>query len=285
MRAESVRAAKKARWGCRLLIGLGLGIATPEVAGGSPLFFASSQPAASRPRAERPAGVSLSQSVGSPTDGRLESGVELKPSPMLRLRRSDGPRWGLPELVRLVERSAERVGRRFPRSVLMVGDLSRRGGGQLALHRSHESGRDVDVGFYLVDRAGEPALVTHFHRIGWDGRSLEAPELVFDDARNWLLVLSLLTDPQTHVQHIFVAEPLRQRLLAQGRRTGTYLPLLRRAAITMKQPTRGLPHDDHFHVRISCPSSQRDCKPEPSGSPDRELRGTRERKLAGLEAS
>src|SRR5262249_22477274 len=33
--------------------------------------------------------------------------------------------------------------------------------------------------------------------------------------------------------------------------------LLDRAAIVMMQPTHSLPHDNHMHVRISCPASMR----------------------------
>ena len=214
--------------------------------------------------AKRPALLGPARSLGSPTDGSLEGGVELKAGPALKLRRSTGPRWGLPELVALVERAARQVSKRHPGSVLLVGDLSRKQGGELGRHQSHESGRDADVGFYFVDRQRQPVESDRFLQVRWDGRAVDAPELEFDDQRNWLLVQSFVTDPGTRVQHIFVAEPVRKRLLAHARRIGVYLPVLHRAAMAMKQPRRGLPHDDHFHVRIACPHGQHGpCRAEP----------------------
>lgn len=217
-------------------------------------------------------------SVGSPTDGKLENGVELRPGDALALKRPRGPRWGIQELVRMLERGAERVESRFPGSVLLVGDLSGRRGGDLGGHRSHESGRDADVGFYFVDREGKPAKVRTFRAVDWRGRAADDPRLRFDDARNWALVQAWVTDPRARVEHIFVAKPIRARLLAHARKRGVYLPVLHRASIALKQPSRGLPHDDHFHVRIACPRSQRDvCIADPPKRRDRGRRALVER--------
>ncbi len=233
-----------------------------------------------------PAGASAPQpaSVGSPTDGRLEAGVRLQENDgRLRLRNAAGAVWGLPELVRLIDKSARTVNRKFPGSVLLVGDLSLRRGGSIGGHHSHESGRDADVGFYFVGRDGKPAATEQFLRVLWNGRAADRPDLEFDDARNWALVQSWMTSSDARVQHIFVAEPLRRRLLKHATAAGVYLPVRHRAAIAMKQPTRGLPHDDHFHVRIRCPSDQRDvCISEPDRprSPRPKARPARPRPLS-----
>jgi penicillin-insensitive murein DD-endopeptidase len=208
-------------------------------------------------RVRVPAPTPRPRSVGLPSDGRLENGMELPQSGVLKLKRPEGPRWGLSELVSLLERGAKRVEKRFPGSVLLVGDLSLRAGGDVGGHRSHESGRDADVGFYFVDSQGRPVHERRFRVVDWRGRAADAPALRFDDARNWALVEAWITDPSSRVEHIFVAKPLRARLLAYARLRGVYLPVLHRASLAMKQPSRGLPHDDHFHVRIACPRSQR----------------------------
>src|SRR5690349_10977335 len=101
--------------------------------------------AADGPASGRSVAAAAAKSVGAPNDGALVGGVPLEPSAELRLRWPDGPRWALPSLVSMLERAAQRVGRRFPGSVLLVGDLSRREGGALPGHASHESGRDADV--------------------------------------------------------------------------------------------------------------------------------------------
>lgn len=196
------------------------------------------------------------RSIGSPTEGRLEGAEELEVKKEIRLR-NPSARWGLPALVGLIERSAKRVAQRFEGAVVVVGDLSRKGGGSLAGHRSHESGRDADVGFLFVGPDGQSALPGEFLAVDANGVALANRSLRFDDARNWALIEAWITDPSARVEHIFVADRLRTRLLQHARAKGAYLPVLHRAALAMKQPSRGLEHDDHFHVRIACPRKQR----------------------------
>jgi penicillin-insensitive murein DD-endopeptidase len=203
-------------------------------------------------------------SVGTPTAGQLAGAVELRQSESLALKRTDGPRFGLPELVKMIERGARRVASKHPGSRLLVGDLSARRGGEIGGHRSHESGRDVDLGFYFTDRAGRSFAPTRFLAVDAEGRAVGAPQLRFDLRRNWALVESLLTDPGARVLHVFVAAPLRERLLAYARERDAYRPLFVRAALALRQPSDGLSHDDHFHVRIACPRAQRaTCADEP----------------------
>ena len=49
-------------------------------------------------------------------------------------------RWGLEPLVSLIDRAGRNVRRQFPDAVMSVGHLSRRAGGDLDRHASHESG-------------------------------------------------------------------------------------------------------------------------------------------------
>ena len=216
------------------------------------------------------AAVGSARSIGSPTDGRLEGGIPLAPSRELRLKNPQGARWGLPALVALLERSADRLAQRFHGSVVVVGDLSRRRGGDIAGHKSHESGRDADVGFFFLGAKGEQIPSAQFHVVDADGIAVDDRSLRFDDARNWALVEAWVTDPRARVEHIFVADALRARLLKAARERGTYRPVLNRAAIALKQPTTGQAHDDHFHVRIACPrrsaGPQGECVLDPHSS-------------------
>lgn len=225
------------------------------------------------------------ESVGSPTDGRLHGGAELAPSRALQLKNPSGPRWGLPRLVALLERAAERVAQRFGGSVLVVGDLSRRQGGELGGHKSHESGRDADVAFFFVDAKGHRVAAAEFHPVDESGVATDDRSLYLDDARNWALIQAWVTDPAARVEHVFVADHLRERLLRYARNKGAYLPVLHRAAQVLKQPSRGLSHDDHFHVRIACPLGQQSCVPEPERPAPvtrfAALRATRSGRLAG----
>lgn len=215
----------------------------------------------SRPEAKPLLPVEKADSVGCPNAGRLEGGVHLDTSrPYFRVVPVYEPgdvRWGLPAMVNLIDRAARAVYKRYPGAVLDVGDLSRKGGGDVIRHRSHESGRDADLGFYVLDARGKQIHGRIFIKFDAAGESPTVPGARFDLDRNWLLIQSMLTDPGARVSHIFVAEPLRQRLLAHARTRGVSRALLNRAAVVLMQPTGAMPHDDHLHVRISCPASMR----------------------------
>jgi penicillin-insensitive murein endopeptidase len=162
----------------------------------------------------------------------------------------------LPALVGLLDRAARRVARRFSGAVLSVGDLSRREGGGLFRHRSHESGRDADVGFYYRGANDKAVLPDQFLAVANSGKTTAMPGAIFDDARNWALVEALIDDPETHVSYVFVASHLRARLLRFAEAFRVAPELRERAAAVMMQPRHALPHDDHFHIRISCPEEQ-----------------------------
>jgi len=204
----------------------------------------------------------LGRSVGSPTDGHLVGGSHLDDAPYLRIvpvYAHGDVRWGLGPLVTLVDRSARIVRHQFPDAVMSVGHMSRQGGGDLDRHASHESGRDADIGFYVRSQTGKPLFAEHFVPFKADGTAPSWPGAYFDDAKNWALVASLVTNPPARVTYIFVASPLRARLLAYGERIGAPLAVRNRAAELMVQPRGSLPHDDHFHVRIGCPSGMAGC--------------------------
>ncbi|XXX73539.1 penicillin-insensitive murein endopeptidase [Sorangium sp. So ce134] len=216
----------------------------------------SAEPAKTKAAPKTPAA-----SVGHPNEGRLEGGVRLDTSRkdirVVPAYAHADVRWGLPALVGMVERAARGVAKRFPGAVLDVGDLSRQRGGEVHRHGSHESGRDVDLGFYALDGRGKQIHAPYFLRFNARLASTNLPGARFDLPRNWLLVQHLLTDPRARVSHIFISDPLRHALLAHAKRIGVSRALLVRAQLAMMQPTGAEPHDDHMHVRISCPSAMR----------------------------
>lgn len=220
---------------------------------GAIALFAHVRPAEGKPAEPR---SRVAESVGSPSSGRLVGGRRVEASRALKLVGSYA--WGLPELAGMLERGAARVDKKHPGSVLAVADLSRKGGGEVGGHRSHESGRDADVGFYL-SRKGKPYFSRRFHPIDDEGRAKRDSSLRFDDARNWSLIEAWLKDEQADVLQIYVADHLEKRLIAEAMRSGAPPALIQRARDVLFQPTRGLPHDNHFHLRIACPRTQKDC--------------------------
>jgi hypothetical protein len=102
------------------------------------------------------------------------------------------------------------------------------------------------VAFYYSDAHGNKVRSERLLPVRSSGSSL--PGLRFDDERNWALVRVLISD--ANVQTIFVAASLERRLMAYARRQGVAPSIVTRADAAMRQPSRGRPHDDHFHVRI-----------------------------------
>ena len=101
-----------------------------------------------------------STSVRNPNDGSLRGGVPLPlTAPGLRFNPSRDPeaRFGTVEVVRALVQAARRVDGELGGLPLTINDLSLAGGGPIPHHRSHQSGRDVDVLFYQLDEnGGEP---------------------------------------------------------------------------------------------------------------------------------
>ncbi len=192
-------------------------------------------------------------------------GRRLEEGPTVRYLPGRPLHWGTDELVGLLQRVARAVHGRFALR-LTVGDLSARDGGVVGHHRSHQSGRDVDLAFFMraapargTTRPGRPVDPDDYYVFGPDGRSLNGA-YVFDDDRNWALISTLLTDRLTRIERIFVSSPLRSRLLRHARSLGVSDALVTLAANTLVQPANVSPHNNHFHVRIACPSADRPCR-------------------------
>jgi len=159
---------------------------------------------------------------------------------------------GTRELVGLLERAAEAVAREAAGSRLAVGDLSAPGGGPLTPHDSHQSGRDADLGFYMIED-GKPLPQAMFQRVRQDGSALRGERrFVFDDGRNWSLLVALVDDPTAEVQYVMLAPHIRARLLVYARAIGASDDQVRRVEVVTAPMRDSDAHDKHFHVRIYC---------------------------------
>ncbi|HEY4186694.1 MAG TPA: penicillin-insensitive murein endopeptidase [Polyangia bacterium] len=216
-----------------------------------------------------------SESIGWPANGTLRGPARL---PFKGDGYVIGEPWraresnhGSDELVEAIVRASRAVARAYPGSVAAVGDLSRASGGGSAEHKSHQSGRDVDVFYYAVRPSGAPVMpgnaMIHYDRAGrsasWSPAQgtaapvADVPEVRFDVRRNWRFVRALLLDPGVEVQWIFVQKDLAARLIQQGHAEGDDPELLARALAIVRQPSDSEPHDDHMHIRIYCDPDDR----------------------------
>jgi penicillin-insensitive murein endopeptidase len=202
-----------------------------------------------------------STSLRNPNDGSLRGGVPLPLlAPGLRFNpgRDPGARYGTVEVVRTLVDAAARVHRELGGLPVTINDLSLELGGPIPHHRSHQSGRDVDVLFYQLGPGGEPieSVGAFFDPsgAGVDFRDLADPEddvpLKLDIPRTWLFLRALIENEAAQIQNIYVAEHLRTLLLAHARSTDAPTPTLERFEAVTCQPS--YPHDDHFHFRFFC---------------------------------
>jgi len=214
-------------------------------------------------------------SLGTYAEGALRRGVALPPDgdgyTVARPWRGRRSHFGTEEMVAWLVRSTRQVSRRLPGGIAAVGDLSRLGGGASVEHKSHQSGRDVDIFFYAMDAAGKPVRpgnsMIRYDAVGraarwspadgWAPPAEPLPAHRFDVRRNWALVKAMLLDPEAEVQWIFIHRALAGLMLQAAAASGEDQGIVARAAALMHQPTDAEAHDDHMHVRLYCDATDR----------------------------
>ena len=182
-----------------------------------------------------------SASIGTPTRGRLWGAVELVASEGIEPA-GDHP-FGTEAVVRSIERAVREVRRCFPDTPkLHVGDISRKEGGWLKPHKSHQAGLDADIGYYYLGGAA------------W---YQQAGAANLDRARTWALVRALVESE--NVEMIFMDRAV-QRLLREhaatideGDRADTLFEGEEHRRDAVIRHASG--HGGHFHVRFRDPAS------------------------------
>jgi penicillin-insensitive murein endopeptidase len=186
-----------------------------------------------------------SASLGLPNAGALLDPVRLEDGAEWQVLYPDNA-WATAETVASLKHALEVAYERLPAGTpkAYVGDLSSRWGGPLPPHRSHQSGRDVDIGYFRVDPENWFANAS--------ARTLDA-------ARTWVLVRTLVT--QTDVEVIFIDRSLQRTLVAHARAMGedaAWLDGLFQVEHAERALIRHEPeHLNHLHVRFYNPIAQR----------------------------
>ena len=85
-------------------------------------------------------------SVGQPARGRLKNGLQLPSNDALYTIRNPDHSWGSSHMIEELQRGLANFRRAsgFDRRIL-IEDMSQHGGGRFGPHKSHRSGRDVDI--------------------------------------------------------------------------------------------------------------------------------------------
>lgn len=200
----------------------------------------------------------LGQSVGRPHAGRLRNAARLVAGPGYVIRRPERA-YAAAHVVAHVRRAVAAVRRRHPRAhALAIGDLSARRGGRISGHRSHQSGRDVDLGLYYVRKPRR-----------YPNEFVPASPRTLDLAATWALIsaLAATADDDGGVERMFLDYRLQRALYRWALAHGVPRDEVRR--LFQYPDGRGAPrglirhvpaHADHLHVRFKCPAADRGCR-------------------------
>lgn len=197
--------------------------------------------------------ASVSASVGAPNRGRLLEAEPLPPHPGYFVR--DASRaYGTLETVLWMQDAVQAVQDRHPRSPrVRVHDVSLPEGGFMNGHRSHQSGRDVDISIY---QRRCPDRLCPMRRMNPEDLDVER---TFTLLEHWL--------KNERLEAVFLDYALQAPLYEEGRRRGYSRAQLSRwfqyphGASYPLGVVRHYPrHRDHAHVRFVCPDTDDDCR-------------------------
>ena len=190
-----------------------------------------------------PPAQALTASFGRPYQGKLVNGVPFPTQfPGYKVRSEEHTNT-TPELIGALLDAIDAVRRQYPDTCdVYLGDFSRPGGGTFGGHRSHQNGRDVDVGLYAKGNRPLDSLVT-------------MNEENLDAAKTWCLMENLLRSQR--VMYIFLDRRVQKIIYDYAASHGvdrTYLDGLfgsERGAVIRHVPN----HENHMHVRFFTPWS------------------------------
>jgi murein endopeptidase len=194
-----------------------------------------------------------SESIGLPHDGRIVGAMPMPDGPGRHITAQRWKTWATRHTVLTLDEIFDDWARQYPKAPpVLVSNLSARKGGPLEPHKTHQSGRDVDLG-YIAKGAGSDPVWQHMTKDNLDA------------AKTWDL-LRLIVD-HADVEVIFMDRSLQRALLDHALAHGT----VRKSRLAhwlqvAKGQRRGGPlikhvpgHADHFHVRFACTSAEPHC--------------------------
>lgn len=201
--------------------------------------------------------VIRSAAVGRPQHGELVNGQQL-PTGRSWYRRRPERSWGTNETIALLSDAFDAVQKKHPRAHdIAVGDISAKTGGRLAGHKSHQSGRDVDLGFYFT---GQPKTGPKAF--------LDASRRPLDYEATWEL-LTVLAGPapdKSRVEYMFIGYAVQKKLYDWAKKQGVsqrkldWMFQYPRGSRAMRGVIRHEPgHNNHIHVRFKCPKGDNKC--------------------------
>jgi murein endopeptidase len=208
---------------------------TPAPAPRAPATFTDTEIAE---RAEKDPASLGPLSIGLPNRGALVNAVAMPEGPAWHIV-DPANSYGTPEAIASITSAVDHVTASHPETPpLYIGHLSAPGGGRLRPHKSHQSGRDVDLGYYY--RGGAK----------WYARA-NAKNL--DVERTWALVKAFAEDP--NVEAIFMDRSVQVLLRNHAKKAGEDARFIDSLFAKHRRDWTRLIHHEwghltHLHVRF-----------------------------------
>jgi len=196
------------------------------------------------------------ESVGRVTGGSLRNAVQLLPSPLCELRCSMHA-FATNHTVKTLLGAIADFRAQGYKGDIMIGDLSRREGGQYGPHKSHQSGRDADI--WLLTKS--KTYKQNCHNCSTKKCRPEPADVDWND--QWRFIKAL--DATGQVQEIFLSDWLQPKLFEAAKAQGATPEELKRMIQHPRKP--GYPalvmhsdgHIHHIHVRFKCAPDDAGC--------------------------
>jgi LysM repeat protein len=197
------------------------------------------------PVVDVPAGA---QSFGWPDAGRLEHGVRIPENPALYTVRNPEHAYGSTHAISVLQKSiaAFRARTGFGGQVILW-DMSVKRGGHFGPHRSHRTGRDIDIGLPL--KAGFEPGTKKPNSVDWEA--------------TWHLIHAFIESGE--VRYVFLSHAGQATLLHAAKGCGASAEELERVVQYPRTEKVGIVrhapgHTSHLHVRFTCGEDELGCQ-------------------------
>jgi hypothetical protein len=192
--------------------------------------------------------MSLSHNWRGSASGYLLNAQSFEDRPYWIKRRFRG--YGTPEMIAAIKEGVRVLLARFPKAPpLVIGDLSKRYGGYFPPHLSHQSGRDADLGYFILGH--------YSHRLKGLAR---VNHRTIDAEKTWTFLSAMIKTGL--VESAFIDYRLQKKLYQYAKTQKDWsdqelkqifsYPLWKGKMINHLSG-----HSDHMHVRFRAPLSER----------------------------
>jgi murein endopeptidase len=219
--------------------------------------YASAGTSVDESRSTKPTAAKLPQvaikagsvSVGTPNRGKLVNSIALPENTKLYTVRKPEESFGSSHTLHNLQLAIANFRQATGYSgEVVIGAISKQGGGRLRPHSSHQSGRDVDIRLPLSNPNGSADNVDD---VDWDA--------------TWALLQAIVATGE--VQYIFLSTSRQKHLYKAAKRAGASKDMLERM---IQYPRKsgsndGIVRDEsghtaHFHVRFTCAPNETRCE-------------------------